>query len=303
MGTKCLIAIKKRRRTTSQQKQQQQPTKQEIENESTEATAAAVTPEESPKAENSGDTKSDNLEAKMEQDPNSRAEAYVRENFVVWQCNQFDGYFKGVGVRVYDFLRKFVYKWSEEQRQEYIDNLDKIQECSSEVEREARRYIRPEFIRIPFLLQPLSQRMNNAEYVEHIAANGQCTYEIFELLSVKKGEIKMEYADWDFPIEYFRECSYGYIVDFDRGEFHVLSRDASNGYTSSDLLYPLEQIYGRRCLYLVRKFKFSALPWCQSQFVDILENPETRPELDSFLTNNNLVMELLKAKIMDEEDD
>lgn len=189
------------------------------------------------------------------------AEAYVRENFVVWQYNQWDGYFKGQGLEIFKFLRKFLDKWSDEQRREYIDNLDFVQEWTEEDNHALKNWSYNSRISD-------EENLKDPKFLELMPASIDCGYFIFYILDIKKGQVKTSFADCDWPLNGMF-CQYGYIVDFDKSELHVLFSNDGN-FESCKLLEPLEEIYGKRGLVVSTTFKFSELPRTADEFVKIV---------------------------------
>ena len=86
------------------------------------------------------------------------AEEYVRENFVVWSSVRYDGGFRSEGVAIWEFLRKYVYEWSEEKRREYVSSLELVQEASKEFEKKARDW-QDRVYREWIFTRPMDERM------------------------------------------------------------------------------------------------------------------------------------------------
>lgn len=240
MGTHSLIAIKKSRRQAKQRK---------------------TTTKQNP---NNSDDK-----LKIERD--RRAEAYVRENFVLWQHNQYDGAFDFEGVGMFRFLRKFLDEWTEEQRREYIDNLDRIQEFPEELESELFRWNRRHSSDLEKYSTPVSRYLRDAEFLKYQPACSSCGSLIFEILDVKKGQVSTRFTEWDLPLDGVF-CEYGYIVDFDENELHVLFCNPESEFSSCELLKPLEEIYEKRGLVVSTKFKLSELPRTEREFIEVVYN-------------------------------
>lgn len=254
MGIKSLIAIKKRRKNFQ--------------------------PEENPDPNSIdfsrfNDRKQLTDEEKKEQDRQSGA--YVKENFVLWKYSGPDGNFEHEGVGVFKFLRKFLDEWTEEQRREYVDNLELIEVASHELCKRAENWIISDVSR--FYKKPLCEHMKNPEFLEYKPIACNCSYLVFDILAAKKGKIKTWLTHWNWPFE-GSNCEYGYIVDFDKDELHVLFCHPDGEFTSCELLEPLEKIYDRRGLVLSTKFKFSELPQSEKEFVEIVVNNATDPNRD-----------------------
>lgn len=266
MGTRSFIAIKKRRPTSQQQ--QQQSSKQKLkESEASSRENSSPTPEKS---------EYDELKERY-----YKAYAYVRENFVVWQYNQLDGFFEFQGVGVFKFLRKFLDEWSDEQRREYIDNLDLIEECDDDLRKESDNWYKTKYSEIGGILDKcLMEVLADREFLEYMPICRECGYQIFEILAAKKGRVKTLFTGPNWPLDSVF-CHFGYIVDFDESELHVLFCNPESELSSCELLKPVEEIFGRRGLVLSTKFKFSELPRTEREFVEIVCNNSCDSDDDS----------------------
>lgn len=207
------------------------------------------------------------------------ADEYIRDNFVVWQYTQYDGFFEGHGVKIWEFLWKFVNEWTDEQRSDYVNNLDLIQEASDEFANKAEKWYNDERIRYlgSFLKASLksstpkeydfkNEITKNGKFYEYVPGTIFCGSMIFDIIDTQKGHVKTTFTHSTWPLDAVF-CEFGYIVDFDRSELHVMHN--KTGY-KCQLLEPLENFHGYRGLKLVKTFKFNRLPTTKEDFLGAL---------------------------------
>lgn len=212
--------------------------------------------------------------SKSNQDSN--ALEYIRKNFLVWQYTQYDGFFQGIGVEVWTFLHKFINEWTDEQRVDYINSLDMIEEASEEFVDTAENWYSEEKDKYfdswsdtdrQYDFENEIQKTKKELFLEYVPCTVLCGSKIFDIIATQKGKVKTAFTSPTFPLDGIF-CEYGYIVDFDKSELHVLHNKKG---LQCQLLDPLEQIYGRRGIGMVKTFKFVEFPETKEKFLNILD--------------------------------
>lgn len=204
---------------------------------------------------------------------NRLAEKYVRENFVVWHEAAYDGGFRSEGVAIWEFLYKFENEWRAKKRREYVSSLDLIQEASSEVKNKSREWRKSLYGKSIFT-KPMEERMKIPKFSEYMSCQHDCGSMIFDLIEANKGNVMTSgfaAPDWPFDLRY---CEYGYIVDFDAGEFHVMKCIDPPTSKSSPRLRMLESIFKKQAISLIKNFDFSELPETRDEFLESLRTAE-----------------------------
>lgn len=243
MGTKCLIAIKKRRRQSKRLNIKSSDS-------SLETNPPALTSE------------------LLKKQNDTLADEYVRENFVVWQYVHRHGHFAGQGVGIWEFLRKFTSEWTSRKRADYVKQLHLIEEASEEfLDKVLEWYEKSR--KDSRIFQ--SDQMNIPGFTEYMPCTVFCGSLIFDLIDEKKGHLFTPLAEPSLPLDQ-ELCQFGYIVDFDENELHVLMfSPGCKRFASCPLLVPIEKIYNSRGLVLVKTFKFGELPQSEEEFLEILD--------------------------------
>lgn len=238
MGERNLIAIKKKRQQSSKKQTKELTTKKEIQD--------------------------------------RKGEKFVRDNFVVWQYNHWRSSFSENGVDIWQFLRKYLDEWTDEQRAEYVNSLDSIQEAPKEFVKEANQWFERELGKLKDMDNETQTKIikSKPEYMDYKSCRENCNAMIFDIIAAKKGDVKTPFIEPDFSCCNFC-CESAYIVDFDKSEFYVLDSLICSPqvvrYTKCPLLYPLEKLYNNRMLYVVKKFKFVELPETKEKFLSVLK--------------------------------
>lgn len=207
-----------------------------------------------------------------------KGEKFVRDNFVVWQYNYWCSSFSENGVDVWEFLRKYLDEWTDEQRADYVNSLDLIEEASDEFVEESNKWFESEIEKLKDVDRKTQSEIlrSKPEYMDYKPCTENCNAMIFDIIAAKKGAVKTPFIEPEFACCNFC-CESGYIVDFDKNEFYVLDSrmqfmfDKQVKYETCPLLYPLEKLYKNRMLYLVKKFKFVELLETKEKFLKVLE--------------------------------
>lgn len=186
-----------------------------------------------------------------------KANKYLRENFAIWQYNRENGCFADSGVQIWEFLHKFMNKWNNEQREDYITSLSLIQEATNEFTKKAFHWY-------------TYQKFHPEDKLKYLPCTFYCQADIFEIIADLKGNVTTSFTSPDWPLNDIF-CQYGYIVDFDESELHVLYlNDMIEPLKVCPLLRPIEEIYGKQGTLLARIFKFDELPETREKFLDIM---------------------------------
>lgn len=231
MGTRSFLAIKKQRKSKPST-----TTKPSTENAS------------SSSASSSSLTAHQIEMMKQMKQKDQKALEYVRENFVVWLYTQYDGGFHGHGLTIWEFLCKFINEWTDEQRTNYVNSLDLIEEASDEFIEKAKKWYHDN--------DGYLQAKKDDHFNTYIPCTAYCGSKILDIIGTQKGDVKTVFTQPSWPLDGLY-CEYGYIVDFDKSEVHMMH--CGNG-GACRLLKPVEEIYGYRGLHLVKTFKFDDLP-------------------------------------------
>lgn len=189
---------------------------------------------------------------------------YIRENFAIWQENDWDDDFDSIGISIWTFLNRYRNEWSQEKRDEYLRSIDNIKEASITFQDKAEKWAK--LRKSSVLRRSECFEIEEYEYLSYMPVLRQCKADIFRIIE-KKGKFKLEtkYANADWPCRFGGTNDFAFLIDFNNEILYVLA-DYDSG-SSCPLLQPIEKIYQKKTHLVAKKFKFDELPDTAEKFI------------------------------------